>query len=111
MRTLEPLVRGAHLGSLTQCRSGIYAIDDSIVQLVERRAAIVATVQDHKAQLGQPQRDMRREREVMTRLASRTARLGTDGVAVLMRAIIDICLDASGVDESIPVPDRDRMLA
>ena len=54
---------------------------------------------------------MRREREVMTRLASQTARLGNDGVAALMRAIIDICLDASRVDDSLPASDRGRMLA
>ena len=111
VRTLTPVVRSVRAGSLAQCRDAIDAIDESIVQLVEQRAAIVAAVQNHKAELGQPQRDMRREREVMTRLASRATTLEADGVAALMRTVIDICLDAAGVDEALSELERRRLFA
>ena len=110
-RALAPLVRHASAGSLSQCRDAIDALDDSIVQLVERRAAIVAAVQDHKAGLGQPQRDMQRERDVMTRLASQATRIGPGGASALMRTIIDVCLDASVDDDTLAESDRSRRLA
>jgi 3-deoxy-7-phosphoheptulonate synthase len=111
IRTLAPLVRRTQTASLSHCRNAIDAIDDSIMQLVERRATIVAAVQEHKAELGRPQRDLQRERELMTRLASRTAQLPAEGVAALMRMVIDVCLDAAASDDSVAEAQPDRALA
>ena len=97
--------------TLASCRDSIDAIDDTILQLMEHRAAVVEAVQRHKARDRRPVRDHDRERAMVERLRPRAARLGPDGVAQLMHAVIQVCLDATAVDVTLPAPDRSRKLA
>lgn len=111
VQAVAALSRCPSVDTLADCRGSIDLIDDAILQLVEHRAAIVRAVQQHKARDRQPVRDPERERAVMERLRARAARLDATGVEQLMNAVIDVCLDATAVDDSVPAPDRDRLLA
>ena len=110
-QSLSAMARCPAVDTLAECRSTIDSIDDTILQLVERRAQVVRVVQQHKARDRRPVRDRERERDVVERLRSRAARLDTNGVQQLMSAIIDVCLDAAAVDGSVPAQDRDLVLA
>ena len=111
VQALAGLARCPATETLADCRSTIDSIDDAILSLVEHRAQVVAAVQQHKTRDRQPVRDPERERALMARLQGRTERLDASGVQQLMAAVIDVCLDANPVDESVPEPDRDRLLA
>jgi 3-deoxy-7-phosphoheptulonate synthase len=110
-QALAALARSPAVDTLAECRTTIDTIDDAILQLVEHRAQIVRAVQQHKARDRRPVRDPERERAVVERLRGRAARLDTEGVQQLMAAVIDVCLDATAVNDRVPAPDRDRLLA
>ena len=110
-QALAAMARCPAIDSLAECRATIDSIDDAILQLVEHRAQVVRAVQQHKARDRRPVRDPERERAVVERLRARAARLDTGGVEQLMSAIIDVCLDAAAVDDSVPAQDRDLVIA
>jgi 3-deoxy-7-phosphoheptulonate synthase len=90
---LSAATRGAGVGSLSDYREGIDQVDAAIARLLDRRAELVATTQEHKSV---PYlRDTEREERVARRVAARAPRLGEQGAQVVMRAIIESCLAAT----------------
>jgi 3-deoxy-7-phosphoheptulonate synthase len=93
---LSASVRGAALGSLGDCRDAIDAVDNALARLLDRRAALVAATQQHKARPGA--RDHEREARVARRVAARAPHLGAAGSEAVMQAIIASCLAASATE-------------
>ena len=89
----SPDVRMAWPGSdpLAFLRRLIDDVDDQVGDLLARRVALTAAVQDLK---GGPARDPEREREIVARLAARVPSLGEDRLARIVHAIITESLDA-----------------
>ncbi|GAC1341248.1 MAG: hypothetical protein NVSMB29_11440 [Candidatus Dormibacteria bacterium] len=103
--TLAEIVRGvALLTTLTRemagegvaaGRDGIDRVDVAIGVLLERRAELVAVVQSQKAADSLPVRDLRRERDVVRRVAAEVPRLAEENVARVMSAVIDACIESA----------------
>jgi len=90
---LAAAVRPAAIGSLAEGRAAIDTVDAAIAQLLDRRAALVAATQQHKASPWS--RDDEREAGIVRRVAARAPRLGEEGAQSVMRAIIESCLAAA----------------
>ena len=74
-------------------RSLIDSVDHELGELLNRRAAITAAVQPHKAT---PERDLDREREIARALALRAPALGEERLYRIVHQIITESLDAGG---------------
>ena len=92
---LAPLVRAASTDTLHGCRDSIDGIDAAIAHLLQRRAHLVDEVQALKTAGSLPRRDEERERTVIRRCAERAPRLGEAGAAVVMGAVVDVCVLAA----------------
>lgn len=92
-----PDIRVAWLGEdpVAFLRGQIDEVDHDLGQLLARRTALTAAVQDHKPVGGQTGRDPRREREIAERMASLAPELGADRLARIVHVIITESLDAS----------------
>ncbi len=77
-------------------RSLIDSVDHDLGELLNRRAAITAAVQPHKAT---PERDLAREREIARALALRAPALGEDRLYRIVHQIISESLDAGGISQ------------
>lgn len=93
----EPDVEMAWLGAdpVAALRRRIDAVDDELADLLDRRAALTARVQELKEVPGHAGRDPEREAEIAERMARRTPRLGPERVRRIMHAVITESLDAS----------------
>jgi 3-deoxy-7-phosphoheptulonate synthase len=91
---LAAAVRPAPITTLGEGRAAIDTVDAAIARLLDRRAELVAATQAHKP--APWSRDHDREATIAGRVAARAPRLGEEGAQVVMRAIIDSCLAASG---------------
>jgi 3-deoxy-7-phosphoheptulonate synthase len=109
--SLAALVRPSRLDTIETCRAAIDALDDTMIDLLERRAAIVDAVQRRKARAAQPRRDPKRERAMVDRLELRAQRINREGVEAMVRTLIDVCMDAALSDAALPGADRSRRLA
>lgn len=92
---LRPLVHETAADSVADCRTAIDAIDAAVFLLLERRVHQVATVQGLKRAASQPVRDEQREQAIRDRALSLAPTLGPTGVARLVSAVIDACLQSS----------------
>jgi chorismate mutase/GNAT superfamily N-acetyltransferase len=107
----EPDLQMAWLGDdpLAYLRRRIDAVDDELAVLLARRTALTAAVQDHKSATGEYAgergRDAEREAEIVARLARQVPELGPDGLARVMRAVIEESLAAW---ETRPESEPDR---
>ena len=72
-------------------RGLIDEVDDSLADLLARRAALTRVVQDVK---GTRERDADREREIAERMARAAPELGPDRLSRIVHAIITESLDA-----------------
>ncbi|MFN2582050.1 MAG: chorismate mutase [Candidatus Dormibacteria bacterium] len=90
--------------AIDAARRRIDALDDQLVQLVERRVQLVTEVHRNKALTQRAARDQGREQEMVARLQSRVPRIGIEGVSWLMRTVVDVCLDAASTDAGLPPP-------
>ena len=72
-------------------RGLIDEVDDSLADLLARRAALTRVVQDVK---GTRERDPGREAEIVERMARAAPELGPDRLARIVHAIITESLDA-----------------
>ena len=77
-------------------RGLIDEVDHDLGDLLNRRAALTAAVQPHKATA---ERDPDREREIAHALALRAPALGEDRLHRIVHAIITESLDAAGISE------------
>jgi GNAT superfamily N-acetyltransferase/chorismate mutase len=91
----EPDLRMAWPGldPLAFYRSLIDDVDAQVGDLLNRRAALTAAVQEVK---GSTERDPAREREIARALARRAPSLGEDRLARIVHAVITESLDATG---------------
>lgn len=80
---------------MASLRRRIDALDDELAVLLDRRAALTALVQQHKAIPGHAGRDPGREAEIAERMSGRAVRLGRDRVRRIMDAVISASLDAA----------------
>jgi chorismate mutase/GNAT superfamily N-acetyltransferase len=96
----EPDLQMAWLGDapLAYLRRRIDAVDDELAVLLARRTALTAAVQDHKSAsgeyAGERGRDAEREAEIVARMARLVPELGADGLARVMRTVIEESLAA-----------------
>jgi 3-deoxy-7-phosphoheptulonate synthase len=95
---LAAAVRPAPVTSLGAGREAIDTVDAALALLLDRRAALVAATQEHKA--APWGRDGEREERIARRVADRAPRLGQMGAQTVMRAIIESCLAANGEEAS-----------
>lgn len=79
-------------------RGQIDEVDRELGQLLARRAALTAVVQDHKPVPGQAGRDPLREREIAEGMAVHAPALGADRLARIVHTIISESLDAVDSD-------------
>jgi 3-deoxy-7-phosphoheptulonate synthase len=91
-RLLVTSARPSPATTVEQCRAAIDGVDTVLAQLLERRATLVARVERIKLDAGVPIRDRRREAEVTERVALLAPRLGHEGAAAVMSAVIDACV-------------------
>lgn len=74
-------------------RARIDAIDDELLDLLERRAALVEDVAAHKRAQAAPRfHDPERERQILERLSARAGRLSRGAIQAIYREIISACL-------------------
>ncbi len=93
----SPDVRMAWPGTepLAFFRGLIDEVDAGLGDLLARRAALTRVVQDHKAALGDAERDLDREARVAEALAARAPELGVDRLRRIVHAIITESIDAA----------------
>lgn len=92
-----PDIEMAWLGDdpLAALRGRIDAVDDELADLLDRRAALTARIQELKTVPGHAGRDPDREAEIAARMARRAPRLGRERVRRIMHAVITESLDAA----------------
>jgi len=96
----EPDLQMAWLGEhpLAYLRRRIDGVDDELAVLLARRTALTAAVQDHKSAsgeyAGERGRDAEREAEIVARMAQHVPELGAEGIANVMRTVIEQSLAA-----------------
>lgn len=83
--------------ALAQVRAAIDEVDAQLAALLERRAALAATVQRIKPVGGHPGRDAAREAAIVEAMAPLAPSLTREHLARIMNAVIEAGLDASGV--------------
>ncbi len=76
-------------------RGRIDLVDDELAELLDRRAALTALVQDRKEVPGHAGRDLDREDAIAGRMAHRAPRLGVVRVRRIMHVVITESLDAA----------------
>jgi chorismate mutase len=79
--------------SLAECRQLIDEVDALLAVLLEYRATISARVQQLKPVGGHAGRDLRREAEIVQRMAQWAPRLGPRRLRRIMTAVIEESLD------------------
>jgi chorismate mutase len=92
---LAPLLETEVPETITAARGAIDRVDAALATLLERRAELAALVQRLKPVGGFAGRDMGRERQIVEAMAARAPRLGADGLAPIMAAVIEAGLRAS----------------
>lgn len=75
-------------------RGEIDAVDESVAELLARRFALTAAVQDIKATPGHQGRDPERERQIAERMAEHAPGLGAEAIRRIVHTIIEESLDA-----------------
>lgn len=80
---------------IRQLRGRIDRMDAELADLLERRALVAAQVQRLKPVGYFAGRDMRRERELVERMAEHAPRLGPDRLAAIMDSVISAGLAAA----------------
>ncbi|NYH54374.1 chorismate mutase [Nocardiopsis arvandica] len=80
---------------IRRLRGRIDQMDDELAELLERRALVAARVQRLKPVGYFAGRDMRRERELVERMAERAPRLGPERLAAIMGEVISAGLAAA----------------
>lgn len=92
----SPDVQMAWLGEdpLAYLRRRIDEVDAEVAVLLARRVALTAAVQERKAVGGLAGRDLRREQEIVERMARRVPELGADRIARVMHTVIEESLAA-----------------
>ena len=75
-------------------RGEIDAVDESVAELLARRFALTAAVQDLKATPGHQGRDPERERQIAERMAEHAPGLSAEAVRRIVHTIIEESLDA-----------------
>lgn len=92
---LTPLLEIEAPETVAGARAAIDHVDTALATLLERRAELAGLVQRLKPVGGFAGRDMNREREIVEAMAARAPRLGADGIARIMTAVIEAGLRAS----------------
>lgn len=84
-------VRNSSTMDLLECRDGINAIDDQILELLARRRALVGQVVELKEREDLQLRDVQREEQLLGRLIAKGRKLGLDAHAVtrIFHEVID----------------------
>ena len=92
-----PDVRMAWEGAepMAYLRSQVDETDDELAQVLARRAALTARIQDHKEVRGHEGRDPAREAEIVQRLVAKAPALGAEGWTRVVDAVIHASLDAA----------------
>lgn len=92
----SPDVQMAWLGEdpLAYLRRRIDEVDAEVAVLLARRVALTAAVQERKEVGGLAGRDLRREQEIVERMARRVPQLGADRIARVMHTVIEESLAA-----------------
>jgi chorismate mutase len=92
----SPDVQMAWLGEdpLAYLRRRIDEVDAEVAVLLARRVALTAAVQERKEVGGLAGRDLRREQEIVERMARRVPELGADRIARVMHTVIEESLAA-----------------
>ena len=98
---LAPVTRPMSLDSVASCREAIDAVDDVVVQLLQQRSELVASVQHRKRAAALPSRDARREREIVERVHQLAPGLGRERVERLVHAIIAECVGAARESDAV----------
>ncbi|WP_047869243.1 chorismate mutase [Nocardiopsis sp. RV163] len=80
---------------IRRLRGSIDRMDAELASLLERRALVAAQVQRLKPVGYFAGRDMRRERELVERMAEHAPRLGPDRLAAIMDSVISAGLAAA----------------
>jgi chorismate mutase len=77
---------------LAWVRDRIDELDDALVAMIRDRLALARAAADTKRATGRPQRDPRREAEVVRRAADRARELGVDddSIRAVFRRLIDL---------------------
>jgi chorismate mutase/prephenate dehydratase len=78
--------------ALEDIRGNIDALDDAILELLEKRADLVSKVALAKKENKLPTYDPERERQILERLVGRAGRFPTDAVRAVYREIMSACL-------------------
>lgn len=92
---LAPLLETGRPGTVAGARAAIDRVDAALATLLERRAELAGLVQRLKPVGGFAGRDPNRERQIVEAMAARAPRLGADGIARIMAAVIEAGLCAS----------------
>lgn len=92
-----PAVEMVWLGSepVGALRRRIDLVDDELAELLDRRAALTALVQDRKPVGGHAGRDLAREEAIVRRMARRAPLLGASRIGRVMRVVIAESLQAA----------------
>ncbi|MGH3320302.1 MAG: chorismate mutase [Streptosporangiaceae bacterium] len=90
---LAPLVRPVRPHSLDSARAAMDQVDACLAVLLERRAGLVAEIQDLKPVSGFAGRDPARERAIVESMARRAPRLGISRLQTIMARVIEAGLD------------------
>jgi chorismate mutase len=79
-----------------RARARIDRLDESLLELLERRASVACHIAELRAVAGEPSRDGARETELLTERRATAARMGLnpDDVGAVFRAVIDLCRNA-----------------
>jgi chorismate mutase/GNAT superfamily N-acetyltransferase len=93
----SPDVEMAWLGDepVAGLRRQVDRVDAELAELLERRAALSARIQQAKPVPGHAGRDSAREAEIVARMAARAPGLGAERIASIMHAVITASLDAA----------------
>lgn len=81
-------------------RTQVDEVDGELAQLLARRAALTAAIQEFKEVRGHAGRDAAREAEIVARMARRAPSLGEDGLRRIMHEVIGASLDAADDERS-----------
>jgi chorismate mutase len=92
---LAPLLETERPETIAGARAAIDRVDAALATLLERRAELAGRIQRLKPVGGFAGRDPNRERQIVEAMAARAPRLGADGIARIMTAVIEAGLRAS----------------
>lgn len=92
---LAPLLTDDTPDTVAGARAAIDRVDAALATLLQRRAELAGLVQRLKPVGGFAGRDTSRERQIVESMAVRAPRLGVDGIAPIMNAVIEAGLRAA----------------